>query len=318
MSEQLRKTAVIALGGNAISRSDEEDTIANQFRHTRQSLSGVIELVRHGYNLVITHGNGPQVGNALLRVELARGRAPILPLEICVADIQGGMGYMIEQCLQNGLIKEGIERDVVTIITQVVVDRNDPSLANPSKYIGQFYSREDAMIMEKESGWIVKQNGKRGWRRVVGSPHPKTIINGRTIQQLVDNKVIVIAAGGGGIPVYIESNGTYEGVDAVIDKDRASAVLAKEIGADQLIFLTEIHKVFLNFGTEHQTPIDRMTLSQAKRYLKEGHFPPGSMGPKIESAIDFLEHGGQRALVAEITAVHDAMHGKAGTEIIPD
>ena len=318
MPEQPCKTAVIAFGGNAISRPDEQDTITNQFRHTRQSLFGIIELIRHGCNLVITHGNGPQVGNALLRVELARGRAPILPLGICVADIQGGMGYMIEQSLQNGLIKQGIERDVVTIITQVVVDRSDPSLANPSKFIGQFYSRKDAKRMEKESGWIVKKDGNRGWRRVVGSPHPKTIINGKTIRRLVDNKVIVIAAGGGGIPVYLESDSTYEGVDAVIDKDWASAVLAKEIGADQLIFLTEIPKVFLNFGTDHQKPLDRMTLTQARQYLEEGHFPPGSMGPKIESAIDFLEQGGHRALVATIPEVLDAMHGNAGTEIIPD
>ena len=166
MPEQPCKTAVIAFGGNAISRPDEQDTITNQFRHTRQSLFGIIELIRHGCNLVITHGNGPQVGNALLRVELARGRAPILPLGICVADIQGGMGYMIEQSLQNGLIKEGIERDVVTIITQVVVDRSDPSLANPSKFIGQFYSLKDAKRMEKESGWIVKKDGNRGWRHL--------------------------------------------------------------------------------------------------------------------------------------------------------
>ncbi len=318
MSEQSHKTAVIAIGGNAISSPDEPDTIPNQFLRTRQSLSGIIELIKHGYNVVITHGNGPQVGNALLRVELARGRAPILPLGICVADIQGGMGYMIEQSMQNGLIKADIDRDVVTIITQVVVDRHDPSLANPSKYIGQFYSREDAKRMAEESGWIVKKDGDSGWRRVVGSPHPITIINGKTIRRLVDNKVIVIAAGGGGIPVYIESDSTYEGIDAVVDKDWASAVLAKEIGAEQLIFLTVTPKVFLNFGTDHQIPLDRMTLTQAKQYLAEGHFPPGSMGPKIESAVDFLEQGGHRALVATIPEVIDAMHGNAGTEILPD
>ena len=318
MLNQSHKTAVVALGGNAITRPGVPDTIANQFLHTRQSLSGIIELIRDGYNLVITHGNGPQVGNALLRVELARGKAPILPLGICVADTEGGMGYMIEQSLQNSLIREGIQREVVTIITQVIVDRNDPSLKRPSKFVGQFYTQEEAQKMETESGWMVKKDGSRGWRRVVGSPRPQTIINRKAIQKLLEEGVIVIAAGGGGIPVYIEKEGTYEGVDAVIDKDWASSVLAKDINANQLIFLTEAPKVCLFFGTLQETPLDKMTLSQAKQYLKEGHFPPGSMGPKIEGAIEFLEHGGERVLVAAIPEVQKAMHGEAGTEIIPD
>jgi carbamate kinase len=313
-----QKTAVVALGGNAITRPGVPDTIANQFHHTRQSLSGIIELIRDGYNLVITHGNGPQVGNALLRVELARGKAPILPLGICVADTEGGMGYMIEQCLQNGLIREKLNRPVVTIVTQVVVDRDDPSLKNPSKFVGQFYRQQEAEILAAESGWTVKIDSDRGWRRVVGSPKPLTIVNSQTIKSLVENGVVVIAAGGGGIPVYVEDDGSYEGVDAVIDKDRASTVLAKDIGADQLIFLTDAPKVCLNFGTPQQQPLDRMTLSEAKQYLAEGHFPPGSMGPKIEGAIDFLEHGGKRVLVAAIPQVLDAMHQRAGTEILPE
>jgi len=318
MSDQRKKTAVVALGGNAITRPDIPDTIANQFAHTRQSLVGIIELIRDGYNLAITHGNGPQVGNALLRVELARGKAPILPLGICVADTEGGMGYMIEQSLQNGLIRQGIDRDVVTIVTQVIVNRDDPSLKNPSKFVGQWYSEEVANRMRTESGWIVRRDGDRGWRRIVGSPKPLTIINSKAIRKMVESGVIVIAAGGGGIPVYVEDNGTYEGVDAVVDKDWASTVLAKDIGADQLIFLTDTPKVYLNFGKSDQAPLDHLTLAEARRYLREGHFPPGSMGPKIEGAIHFLEQGGKRVLVAAIADVQKAMRGRAGTEIVPD
>ena len=318
MPAQQRKTAVVALGGNAITRPGVPDTIPNQFEHTRQSLAGIIALIRDGYNIVITHGNGPQVGNALLRVELARGKAPVLPLGICVADTEGGMGYMIEQCLQNGLIQEGIDREVVTIVTQVVVDGDDPSLKNPSKFVGQFYTENVAGRMETESGWMVKKDGSRGWRRVVGSPRPLTIINRNTIRKLVEDGVIVIAAGGGGIPVYVEKDGTYEGVDAVIDKDWASSVLASRIHAEQLIFLTEVPKVFLNYGTPEESPVDRMTLSQARQYMSEGHFPPGSMGPKIEGAIEFLERGGHRVLVAAIPDVQKAMHRETGTEIVPD
>jgi carbamate kinase len=318
MAGKSHKTAVVALGGNAITRPGIPDTIANQFLHTRQSLSGIIELIRDGYNLAITHGNGPQVGNALLRVELARGKAPILPLGICVADTEGGMGYMIEQSLQNSLIREKIQREVITIITQVIVDCDDPSLKKPSKFVGQFYTEEEAQKMVSESGWIVKKDGSRGWRRVVGSPRPITIINRKAIQKLLEEGVIIIAAGGGGIPVYVEKDGTYEGVDAVIDKDWASAVLAIDINADQLVFLTEAPKVCLFFGTPQEKPLDRMTLMQAKQYLKEGHFPAGSMGPKIEGAIEFLEHGGKRVLVAAIPEVQKAMHGEAGTEIVPN
>ena len=318
MPDQHKKTAVVALGGNAITRPGVPDTIANQFAHTRQSLVEIIELIRDGYNLAITHGNGPQVGNALLRVELARGKAPILPLGICVADTEGGMGYMIEQSLQNGLIRQGINRKVVTIVTQVVVDRNDPSLANPTKFIGQFYTEADADRMHTESGWMVKKDGDRGWRRVVGSPHPLAIINSKTIQNLVESGVVVIVAGGGGIPVYIEDDGTYEGVDAVVDKDWASTVLAKDINANQLIFLTEAPKVCLNYGKPDEKPLNRMTVTEARKYLAEGHFPPGSMGPKIEGAIHFLEQGGRRVIVAAIADVQLAMHGQAGTEIVPD
>jgi len=309
--------AVVALGGNAISREGEADTIANQFRHTRESLSAIIPLVRKGYNLAITHGNGPQVGNALLRIELARARAPILPLGVCVADTEGGMGYMIAQSLQNRLLREGIERPVATIVTQVVVEKDDPALLNPSKFIGQFYSEEEAKRYAAERGWSVRQDGNRGWRRVVGSPIPRRIVEGPVIRAMVADGAIVIAAGGGGIPVSVEPDGTFEGVDAVVDKDRASAVLGHEIGADTLIILTGVDRVAVNFGRPNERPIEEMTAHEARQLLHEGQFPPGSMGPKIEAAIGFLSGGGKRVLIGSIDRAGEMLDGRSGTRIVP-
>jgi carbamate kinase len=312
------KTAVVALGGNAISGKDLPDTIANQFRLTRESLSAIVPLVQNGYNLAITHGNGPQVGNAILRVELARDRTPVLPIGICVADTEGGIGYMIAQSLQNRLLRERIERQVATIVTQVVVDRNDPALSNPSKFIGQFYAEADARRFAAERGWTVKQDGDRGWRRVVGSPSPQGIVEGQIIRALVQDGTIVIAAGGGGIPVYIEEDGTYEGLDVVIDKDRASAVLGHAIGAELLIILTAVDRVAVNFGKPNQKFLDHLSVSEARQLLGEGHFPDGSMGPKIEAAIQFLESGGQKVLITSIDKADAALRDRAGTWILPD
>lgn len=311
----MSKTAVVALGGNAITRKEVEDTITNQFANTRSTLHGLIELIRGGYNIAVTHGNGPQVGNAILRVELARGKAPILPLGICVADTEGGMGYMIGQSLQNRLYREKINREVVTIITQVEVDKDDPELVNPSKFIGQFYSEQEAVLFQTERAWVMKEDSNRGWRRVVPSPIPKKIVEGSIISHLVETGVIVIAAGGGGIPVYVEKDGTLEGVDAVIDKDRASALLANQISAEMLIILTGIDKVALNFGKPNQKLIDTMTAAEAAEYLRQGHFPAGSMGPKIEAAIDFLQHGGSKVVISSIDKAAEAAFGNAGTVI---
>jgi carbamate kinase len=312
-----KKTAVVALGGNAITKKGEEDTIARQFANTRDSLGGIVELIRDGYNLAITHGNGPQVGNAILRVELARDKAPVLPLGICVADTEGGMGYMIEQSLQNRLKKEGIKRDVVTVVTQVIVDKDDPSIKEPTKFIGQFYTRQEAKRFAKERGWMVKEDRAKTWRRVVASPIPLEIVEKKTIGDLVENGVIVIAAGGGGIPVYRENDGALEGVDAVIDKDRASAVLARDIEAELLLILTEVERVALNFGTLLQIDLERLTVDEAKKCLKEAHFPAGSMGPKIEAAIQFLESGGKEVIITSIPKAFDAVKkGTAGTRIV--
>ncbi len=313
-----KRTAVVALGGNAITRQDQEDTIANQFTNTRKSLVSIVELIRDGYNLAITHGNGPQVGNAILRVELARDKAPILPLGICVADTEGGMGYMIEQSLQNRLHREGIKRKVTTIVTQVIVDKNDPSMQNPTKFIGQFYTAVEAKKFARERGWQVRKDANRGWRRVVPSPMPLEIVEKDTVKSLVDEGVIVITAGGGGIPVYVEEDGTFEGVDAVIDKDRASAVLARDIGSELLLILTGVEKVAINFGTVLQRDFEKLTVSEARKYLSEGHFPSGSMGPKIEAAIWFLESGGKEVIITSIEKAHQSVKKEAGTWIVPD
>jgi carbamate kinase len=317
-NDSINKRAIVALGGNAITNEIVEDTIANQFANTRRSLQTIVELARQGYGLCVTHGNGPQVGNALLRVELARGKAPILPLGICVADTEGGMGYMIEQSLQNRLNKEDIKRTACTIITQIVVDHNDPSIKNPTKYIGQFYSEEQARKMAEESGWIVKADANRGWRRVVASPKPLTCVEKDVIRALLDHHFIVITAGGGGIPVYIDPELGFEGVDAVIDKDRTSAVLGREIGAELFLILTSVERVALNFGSPDEKPLDKVTVSEMKKYLEEGQFPPGSMGPKVEAAINFIENGGQRVIITSLELAARAMAGEAGTQIYPD
>jgi carbamate kinase len=312
------RTAVVALGGNAITKPGVEDTIANQFANTRQSLDGIVELAHDGYNLVVTHGNGPQVGNALLRIEETRDKAPILPLGVCVADTEGGMGYMIEQSLQNRLRHEGIKRHVVTIITQMVVDPNDPAIANPTKYVGQFYTEQDAKRYGETRGWQMKKDADRGWRRVVPSPLPLRAVEGETIKRLVESGVIVIAAGGGGIPVYYDEKGNLEGLDAVIDKDYASAVIGREIGAEILSILTSVNKVAIRFGSPNQSDLSTVTLSEIKRFDQEGHFPPGSMGPKVKAAIKFLENGGEMVTITSFENACKALTGEAGTRIVPD
>jgi carbamate kinase len=308
------KTAVIALGGNAIGATGKED-IHQQFANTRTAIDGFVELVRQGYNLAISHGNGPQVGNALLRVERTfPDGIPALPLGVIVADTEGGMGYMIEQSLQNRLVKEKIGRDVVTVVTQVVVDRDDPSILNPSKPIGPYYKAEEVEAL-KARGWTIRDDAGRGFRRFVPSPIPRAIVNRKAIKQLVQQGTIVIAAGGGGVPVYAEKDGSYEGVDAVVDKDRASAVLARDIEAESLLILTAVEKVCLNYKKPDQKELDRLSLEEARQYLKAGHFAAGSMGPKIEAAIQFLEYGGKQVIITSLEKAAQALEGKAGTVI---
>ena len=313
-----KKIIVVALGGNAISQQFEEGNIHQQFAHTRQSLKGVVELIAQDYRVLVTHGNGPQVGNALIRVEESRNLVPVLPLGVIVADTEGGMGYMIEQCLQNKMRDRGIFREVATIVTQILVNPDDPSISDPSKFVGPFYDNEKVEEMRNRPGWVLKEDPGRGWRRVVPSPIPIEIVAKKIIKLLVENDIVVIAAGGGGIPVYIDKkNGWYEGIDAVIDKDLASAILARDVNADELMILTAVEKVALNFKKPNQKDLDTISLQEAKRYLDDGHFPAGSMGPKIKAAINFLESGGKRVIITSIEKSVEAVHGKAGTTILP-
>ncbi|MCX6639166.1 MAG: carbamate kinase [bacterium] len=318
MNSRMVRTAVVALGGNAISDPSGDNSITHQFAQTRKSLVGIIDLVHKGYKLVITHGNGPQVGEGLLRMELSLDQCSPRPLGVLVADTQGGLGYMIEQSLQNGLRWTGIQKPVVTLVTQVVVDKDDPELLTPSKFIGKAYNQADAEALGKEHGWVIKIDKARGYRRVVGSPKPLSIVNREPIRLLMEAGYIVICSGGGGIPVFVMENGFYEGVDAVIDKDRAAAVLANDIEAQDLFMLTAVDKVALNFGTSDQKDLDRLNIAEAKQYMSQGQFPAGSMGPKIEAAIQFLEKGGERVLISSAENVIDAVHGETGTWMYPD
>jgi carbamate kinase len=312
----MNKTIVVALGGNAITREIEEDNIPRQFENTRRSLEPIIELLKMNYHMVITHGNGPQVGNALIRVEETRHLVPPLPLGIIVADLEGGMGYMIEQCLQNKMHDKGVQRKAVTILTQVLVDQNDPSIQNPSKFVGPFYKAEQVAELESKRSWIMREDKGRGFRRVVPSPLPIGVVEKDIIKQLVDQGIVVIAGGGGGIPVYYDHRGWLEGVDAVIDKDLASAVLANEIHAQMLVIVTGVDKVAINFNTPDQKNLDLLTVDEAKKYLKANEFPKGSMGPKIKAAINFLESGGEEVIITSIERTEQALHGNAGTRII--
>jgi len=315
----MKKTAVLALGGNAIIKAGEKGTISQQFANTRDSLGGIVELISQGYRLAITHGNGPQVGNLLRQQEAGEkeGLAP-LPLGVLNAATEGTMGYMIEQSLQNKLHLHGIDKQVITLISQVVVDRNDPSMLNPTKYVGStYYSAEQAEELKKTLGWTMKEDSGKGFRRVVPSPLPQKIIPADTIKELVKRGEIVIAVGGGGIPIYVEDDGTYEGVDAVIDKDFASALLAINIEADLFVILTGVDKVAVDYGKESQRDLDLMTVAEAKRYYEEKQFPAGSMGPKIKAAIDFIERGGKEVLITSIDRIVEAFAGKTGTRIVP-
>lgn len=312
----MKKIAVVAFGGNAIIRGDQKGTIEEQEKNTLDVCMNLIPLLERGYELVITHGNGPVVGNILQRNEAANQLfgIPIMPLDICVADSEGGIGYMLEMQMMNVLNEKGIKKQVVTLITQVEVDKKDPAFENPTKPIGKFYSKEEAEKFQKESGWVMKEDArKRGFRRVVPSPEPKTVIKKELIKNLVDAGNIVIACGGGGIPVYRHGDGHLEAIEAVIDKDLASSLLAREIGADAFFILTDVPKVAINFCRENQKDLDELTVSDAKRYLADGQFPSGSMGPKIQAAVEFVEAGGKKMIITE---ARELSNPNSGTRII--
>ena len=307
---------VVALGGNALIGPQQRGTIEEQSATLRESLVDIFELILQGHRVLLTHGNGPQVGNILIRVEEARSKAYELPLDVCVAQSQGEMGYLIQQSLQNLLIQHGIHKPIVTLITRVVVDENDSRMQSPTKPIGPFYTQEQATRLRAKGVHMI-EDSHRGYRRVVRSPMPLRIIEQEIIKQLFDSGVIVVAAGGGGIPVCFAEDGTLEGVEAVVDKDLASSLLATAIQADKLLDLTAVEKVKLYFGSDKERAIDSMTVEQAKQYLTEDHFAPGSMGPKIEAAIGFLERGGKEVIITLPEKALEALRGKTGTHIYP-
>jgi len=308
---------VVALGGNALLPADEDGDIYQQFAHTRSSLAPVVEMAQGGWRIVIVHGNGPQIGDELYRNELARGELPPLPPGVLVAATAGWIGYMIQQSLQNALERAGIERDVVTIITQVLVDRDDPALREPSKPIGRTLDEETARMLEDELGWPMRREANGGYRRLIASPKPIGIVEKAQIRSLVDAGTIVIACGGGGTPVYRDPVLRLEGVDAVIDKDRAAAVLAAEIHADVLLILTNVDSVYRNFGKADQQLVTRLTAAEAKQLLESGELGRGSMAPKVEAAISFVSTGGKRAHIGRLDHGLAVVEGREGTMIVP-
>ena len=309
------RTIVVALGGNALAQPGEEGTITEQFHHTRESLGAVVELAREGWRIAIVHGNGPQVGNELIRNEQSRHLLPPLPLGVLVAGTEGWIGYMIQQSLQNALRRGGVDRQVVTVVTQVLVDPEDPQLRRPTKPIGRTMDEATARALAAELGGDVAQT-RGGWRRVVPSPRPVSIVERPMIRSLVREGHLVIAAGGGGCPVYEHPRLGLEGIDAVVDKDRAAAILGHDIGADTLVILTDVECVYLDYGSPEQRAIRHLTLDAADTLLDSGELGSGSMAPKVEAAADFVRSGGRRAVIARLDQGREAVAGQAGTEIV--
>lgn len=302
----MKKLAVVAFGGNALLRGNEIGTIQQQEKNTYETCLNLLELLADDFNIVITHGNGPQVGNILLRNEAGYNqyKIPRMPLDICVADSQGGIGYMIERQMLNLLAANKIKKNVVTLVTQVLVDEKDPAFQAPTKPVGAFYLKEEADLLARANDWIFKEDPrKRGWRRVVASPKPKDILNKKIVKDLVKKGNIVIASGGGGIPVYRDKNKMLQGVDAVIDKDSASALLAREIGADAFFILTDVPKVYINFNKPNQQALDVVHVDEAQKYFEAGEFAAGSMGPKVLAAIDFVRSGGKETIITDASSI---------------
>jgi carbamate kinase len=312
------RSLLVALGGNAIIPPEGAGTIEEQIAITETTMAQVVAELDPATRLVLTHGNGPVVGNIVLRNEAARDTIAPMPLDICGADSQGGLGYMIQQVLRNALRRAGQEREVATVVTQVRVDPDDAAFAAPTKPIGPFYRREAADRLRASRGWQMIEDSGRGYRRVVPSPRPLEIIESATVRALVEAGVVVIAAGGGGIPVIRRSDGTLAGVEAVIDKDRSAAVLARTVGADVLVIVTGVDRVAIGYQTPHQQDLDLLGAADAQRHLDAGEFPAGSMGPKIEAAIEFLAAGGREAIITSPRVLGPALAGRHGTRIVPE
>lgn len=307
------KLAVVALGGNALLRGDQAGTIEEQEQNTTDTLENLVFLIKEGYNLVITHGNGPQVGNILMRNDAGEQLYNIaqMPLDICVADSQGGIGYMIERIFRNVLNKHGIDRDVICIVTEVLVDKDDPAFSDPQKRVGKTYSREEADALTASKKWLFKEDtkGQGGFRRVVPSPKPVGIINESVIRELALRGTIVIAAGGGGVPVYYDENHDVRTVEAVIDKDMASSLLGTKIGADEFYILTDVPYIYINYKKPNQQVKEFLNYADAMKYMEEGQFAKGSMAPKVEACLNFIKAGGKKSVITEAFKLEDKRYG---------
>lgn len=311
------KTLVIAIGGNSLIKDAQHQSVADQYAAVVETVRHITDLLERDFRVVITHGNGPQVGFILLRSEHSRGILHQVPLDSIVADTQGALGYQLQQALENEFRRRGLKKSVATIVTQTLVDRNDPAFARPTKPIGEFYTREQAEERMRVEKWAMIEDSGRGWRRVVASPKPVRVIEAGVVGHLVKHGYVVVAAGGGGIPVVADEHGNLRGASAVIDKDLASAVLAKEIGADILVISTAVEKVCLNFGKPDQRALDSMTAAEARQYIAEGHFKPGSMLPKVEACVQFIQGGGRQAIITCPELLSAALDGRTGTRLVP-
>ena len=312
-----RPIALVAMGGHAFMQKGESGTIQEHERNADRIAELLLTLIERGYNLIVTHGNGPQVGNLLLQHEQARDVVPAMPLDVLVAMTEGSLGYILQQSMLNQLRRSDIPKYVVTVVTQVIVDGKDPAFKEFNKPIGPFLSQEEAERRRDEWGWQVREDAAgRGWRRLVPSPRPQKVIQRHMIRDAANAGHIVIAAGGGGVPIQVKDDGNYEGVEAVVDKDLTSSVLACDVSAELLIVLTAEPQVYVNFNTPEQKPLSAVTLDEMLTLHEQGHFPPGSMGPKVEAAIHFLEQGGRRTLITDPDSLPRAMEGRAGTHII--
>ena len=311
------RVAVVAIGGNSLIKDKQHRTVPDQYEAARETCVHIAGMIEQGWNVAIGHGNGPQVGFILRRSELARHELHEVPLDFCGADTQGAIGYMLQQNLYNEFRRRDIKKQATTIVTQVLVDRDDPAFQNPTKPIGTFMDEVEAVRRTETEGWNVVEDAGRGWRRVVASPLPQRVIERDAVKELLDAGFVVITVGGGGIPVVKDDGGNLVGTAAVIDKDFASSLLGQSIGADLLLISTAVEKVSLNFGKPNQENLDQMTVAEAKRYIEEGHFAPGSMLPKIQAIIWFLETGGKEAIITNPENIERALAGETGTRIVP-
>jgi len=314
---QKKGLAVVAVGGNALILDKHHQTVPDQFNAAVKTMKHIADMITEGWDVVITHGNGPQVGFILRRSEIAAHELHEVPLDYCGADTQGSIGYMFQQALYNEFRERGIQKQAATVVTQTVVDANDPAFQNPTKPIGSFMDESLAMEKRQKDGWVVVEDAGRGWRRVVPSPIPQTIVEAAAIRSLIDNGFVVVAVGGGGIPVMQHEDGSLVGVEAVIDKDFGSAILASMLNADLFLISTAVEKVAINFNKPDQKWLDEMTVADAQKYIEEGQFAKGSMLPKIQAILKYMAAGGKKALITDPEHIKDALDGKTGTWIVP-